>query len=72
MTSGKQDFKIFYNFMDIFVLLVTFEILSHFPIIDSSHWLKEHVQWITDRIFRKKLLVQTASTFSSQTFLLNF
>ena len=39
---------------DIFVLLVTFEILSHYPNIDSSHWLKEDVQLITDKIFLKK------------------
>ena len=36
--------KNFRKFLEIFVLLDTFEILSHYPNIDSSHWLKEHVQ----------------------------
>ena len=40
--------------MDFFVLLVTFEILSHYPNIDSLLWLNEDVQWITDRNFWKK------------------
>ena len=47
--------KIKKKILDIFVLLVTFEILSQYPIIDSSHWLKEDVQWITDKIFMKNL-----------------
>ena len=34
-----QDFKIFKKFFGIFVLLVTFEIISHYPNIDISHWL---------------------------------
>ena len=44
-----QDFKFF---LDISVLLVTFEILSHY-LTDSSYWLQENVQWITDNIFRE-------------------
>ena len=44
-----QDFKKFLEFfLGISVLLVTFEILSHYP-IDSSYWLQEDVQWITDK-----------------------
>ena len=39
---------------DFCVLLVTFEILSHYPNVDSSHWLREDAQWITDRIFTEK------------------
>ena len=47
-----QEFKkISKNFLDIFVLLVTFEILSHYPNIDISHWLKEDAQWIKDKNF---------------------
>ena len=58
MTSMTQDFKKFYNFfLDISVLLVTFEILSHYPKIDSSYWLQDNVQWITDNFFREKLMV---------------
>ena len=53
-----QDFKkIKKNFFDIFVFLVTFEILSHYPIIDISHWLEENVQWIADKNFSEKFMV---------------
>ena len=41
--------------LDIFVLLVTFENLSHYPNIDSSHYLKEDIQWITDINFMKNI-----------------
>ena len=57
MTSMAQDFKKLKKFLDFFVLLVTFEILSHYPNIDISHWLKEDVQWITDKIFIEKFMV---------------
>ena len=53
MTSMTQDFI----FLDIFISLVTFEVLSHYPNIDSSHWLKEAVQWITDKDFIVKFMV---------------
>ena len=49
-----KDFK---KKIDIFVLLVTFEILSHYPNIDISHWLKEDIQWITDGFFFEKYMV---------------
>ena len=53
-----QDFKKFLKkFLDIFVLLVTFEILPHYPKIDSSHWLNKDVQWITDNNFIEKFMV---------------
>ena len=55
MTSMTR-FQFFFRFLDIFVLLVTFEILSHYPNIDSSHWLRNDVQWITDEVFREKFL----------------
>ena len=58
--------------MDISVLLVTFEILSQCLKIDSSYWLQEDVQWITDKFFEKSLWFQMASTFSSGTSLMNF
>ena len=37
MTQGFKNLKIF---LDIFVSLVTFEILSYHPNIYSSYWLK--------------------------------
>ena len=45
-----QDFKKFFS--DIYVLLVTFEILSFYPKTDSPYWLHKNVQWITDKFFR--------------------
>ena len=54
MTSMKR-FHFFFIF-DIFKLLVTSEILSHYPNIDSSHWLRIDVQWITDEVFGEKFL----------------
>ena len=52
-----QDFKKLKKKLDIFVLLVTFEILSHYPNIDISHWLAEDVQWIADKNFIEKFMV---------------
>ena len=52
MTSLTQDIKkILKIFLDVFVLLNTFEILTHYPNIDISHWLKEDIHWITDKNF---------------------
>ena len=50
-----QDFK--NKNYDIFLLLVPLEILSHYPDIDVSHWLREDVQWIMGKVFREKLMV---------------
>ena len=55
-----------------FVTLVPFEILSDYPNIDSSHWLREDVQWIAEKIFGEKFKSKMASTLSSRTFLLKF
>ena len=44
-------------FLDILLLLVPLEILSHYPDIDISHWLGEDFQWIMDKAFKEKLLV---------------
>ena len=52
-----QDFKKLKKKLYIFVLLVTFEILSHYPNIDISHWLTENVQWIADKNCIEKLMV---------------
>ena len=58
MTSMTQDFKKFKKiFLDISVLLVTFEILSFYPKINSSYRLQEDVQWITDEFFREMFMV---------------
>ena len=48
---------IFLNFCGYFVLLVTFELISNHPNIDNPHWLRNHVQWITDKVFTEKLMV---------------
>ena len=47
--------KIF-RFLDIFILLVTFELLSHYPIIASANWLERDVHSHTDKIYREKLM----------------
>ena len=47
----------FLIFVIIFVLLVTFELISHYPNIDSSHWLTHYIELITDKVFREKLMV---------------
>ena len=54
MASMTQDFEVFF---DIFLLLVPLEILSHYPDIDNSHWLKEDVQWVVDKVSREKFIV---------------
>ena len=51
-----QDFKKF-TFYGYFRIIGYFEILSHYLEIDNSYWLKEVVLWITDKVFREKLLV---------------
>ena len=46
-----QDLKFFGL---IFVLSVTFELILPHPNNDSSHCLKNYVQWITDKVFSEK------------------
>ena len=48
-----QDFKKLKKNLVIFALLVTFEILSHYPNIGSSHFPTEDVEWVTDKNFMK-------------------
>ena len=57
MTSMTRDLNFFLIFVVIFVLLVTFELISHYPNVDSSHCFRKYVQWITAKIFREKLMV---------------
>ena len=59
MTSMTQEFKKnCLKFFDFFVLLVTFEFSSLYPKFDSTHWLKNDVQWIIDKFFfREKIMV---------------
>ena len=66
MTSMTRFQKIFFRFLETFVLLVTFELLSHYPNIDSSHWLRKDVIWITDEVFREKRVLNGSDTFTSQ------
>ena len=59
MTSMTR-FQIFlFRFLDTLVLMVTFELLAHYPNTDGSHWLKEDVQSITDEVFREKLFLMS-------------
>ena len=52
MTSMPKDLKkVFKSFLDIFLLVVPLEILSQYPEIDNSHWLRQDVQWIMDKVF---------------------
>ena len=44
------------KFLDIFVLLVAFGILSHYPNIDKSHWRREYVKRIMEKVFIEKLV----------------
>ena len=43
-----QNFKI----LDIFEILVSFEILSYYPYIDSFNFFRENAQRIEDKVFR--------------------
>ena len=59
MTSMRRVFLLvaYFYFLDIFfIVLFLFEILPHSPIIDSSHWLREDVERIMDKIFIQKLV----------------
>ena len=66
MTSMPRIFIILLllsgNFL---VILVPFEILSHYPNIDISQWLKEVVQWFIDKIFGEKIALIGCETFFS-------
>ena len=64
--------KILSFFLDISVLLITFEILSNYSLIDSSYWLQEYNQWIMNKLFREKLMVSNGFDPSSRTSLLSF
>ena len=71
MTSMTQDVKNISNFLDNFVVLVIFELISHYPKIDNAQWLTREMQRTMDRVFWEKLMVQMALNLSSLTFLLN-
>ena len=64
--------KTILKFLDIFVFLIPVEILSHYPHIDSSHWFREDVKLIIDKVCGEKLMCLIASALSSRTFLLIF
>ena len=50
-----MNFRHFYiNFWLFFIILVPIEILSHYPIIDTSYWLRENVQLAINKVFREK------------------
>ena len=52
--------------------MVPFESLSHYPIIDSFHWLREEIQLVVDKFLEEKCMGLMASTLFSRTFLLIF
>ena len=52
----------------IFLFLDPFEILLHYDLTDSSHWAREDVQRILDKVFREELLIKMSSTLSSTFF----
>ena len=52
-----QDLNFKKKFVVIFVLLVTFELISHHSNIDSSQWLRKNIQWITHKVCREKPMV---------------
>ena len=54
------------NFEYFFVILFPFGILSHDPIIDSSHWLRKYVNRVMDR---ENFLVYLAATLFLALFL---
>ena len=55
MTSLPQNFKIKKN-LDIFVLLVSLVILSYYPDIDISHWLRKDAQLNLDKVTDHNLI----------------
>ena len=57
MTSITQVFLVSKEDSDIFLILVPLEILSHYPNIDKSHWLRKDVQLIIDKVFGEKIIV---------------
>ena len=64
---GARVFIIFKIFGFFLVILVPFEIVLHYPNIDSSHWLSEDVQWIVEKFSEKKAYgLNSFDTFFSQ------
>ena len=57
MTSMTQDFKRLKKNFGFFRIIGYFEILSHYPNIDSSHSLKEDGNSLTDKYFIDKFMV---------------
>ena len=52
-----HDFSNFLIFGNFSLYLVPFEILSHYPNTDTSHWSREDVQGILDKVFRVELMI---------------
>ena len=53
-----RDFLIFFLIFGYFILFLDrFAILSRHPAADSSHWFKEEVQRIIDKVFRAELTI---------------
>ena len=69
MTNFHHFLKMFGYF---FIIVVSFENLSHYSKINSFHWLREDIQMIIDKRSREKLTIFMTSALSSSVFLLNF
>ena len=56
----------------LFIILGSFDFLSHHPTNTSCHWHREDFQWIIDKVCREKRIIVMASTLPSRISLLNF
>ena len=50
------SFYIYFLIFLFFVILVLFEILSHYPNIGSSQWLRDGVRRIIDKVVSEKFM----------------
>ena len=53
----QQVFKKFLKNFGYFLFVVPLEIFIHYPDIDISHWLREDVHWMMNKVFRENLRV---------------
>ena len=55
MTPMHEFSYFFLKLWIFFCNFFPFEILSHNLNFDSTHWLSKDVQWIIEKVFRKKV-----------------
>ena len=56
MVSMPRVFN-FFQTLNFFVILVHFEILSQYTVIDNPRWLIEGVHWVIYKAFREKFMI---------------